>query len=123
MEKGKWTWIGDKLRELNLTGFAETAYKIDASLLEIYVENSTPQWRNKMKGCEKGWDRCTTKREKLFLLFMVMVDSTFCIACETDELCLKCRFGKVNGICISDESIFGTLSGKIGDIVDKEGEV
>lgn len=122
MEKSKWAWLENKFKELCLPDFAKIANAIEKSLLDIYGRTSTPEWRSSRKGCEKGWDRCTTKTEKLFLLFTVMADDAFCIACKTDKLCLECRFGEVNGMCNEDESVFDTLGGKVGDLID-EGEI
>lgn len=120
MGKSKWDWIGDRLRELSLGDLAEMAYKIDASLLDIYGKNSTPQWDNRMEWSERSWDRCTTKWEKLYLLQAVMGEPAFCTACQMDKVCSMCRFGEANGICDKEGSIFSTLTDKVEGLINKE---
>lgn len=125
LKSSKWIWLGDKFEELGLPDFAEVAKEIEKSLLNIYGTGLTSKWSANEEMMEKCWDLRSTEKGKLEILRYVILNSSFCIACEDAqnaqdwkedrEPCNWCKFAKINGMCGDKGSAFSKLVRKVID--------
>lgn len=102
----KWEWIAEKCEELGLKKAKEIAEKIDKILKEIYDKRHTRSWTTGYKYYENEFNSKTTKEEKISVIWEVAHIVDYCVACEVEESCVRCKFAKEAGCCDSEGSLF-----------------
>ncbi len=113
---GKWKWIGDKLKELNINPISDgvelldlytQAYDIEYALREIHGNTVTLEFKHCINRIEKSYECKNSLMSKLEYIQLIARDNIYCIACiESRYNCNNCKFAEMYGKCSENDSMY-----------------